>query len=50
MIYFLEFTKINLGIACVIKEFSKRYLDKGELYELRLEKRYPENGASVFVI
>lgn len=43
----LEFTKINLGIACVIKEFSKRYLDKGELYELRLEKDIPKRSIGI---
>ena len=26
----LEFAKINLGIACVTKEFSQEYLEKGE--------------------
>src|SRR5690606_7253370 len=26
----LEFTKINLGISCVIKEFAKDYLDRGD--------------------
>ena len=29
----LEFAKINLGIACVTKEFSQEYINKGLLYE-----------------
>lgn len=37
----LEFAKINLGVSCVIKEFSKEYLEKGELYELKLEEAIP---------
>ncbi len=32
----LEFSKIGLGISCVIREFSKRYLDTGELFEVKL--------------
>lgn len=38
----LEFAKINLGISCVIKEFSKDYLDKGDLYEVKLEEEIPK--------
>lgn len=34
----LEFSKINLGVGCVIKEFSKDYLEYGSLYELKLEE------------
>ena len=37
----LEFAKINLGVSCVIKEFSKTYLEKEELYELKLEEKIP---------
>ena len=32
----LEFARINLGIACVTKEFSQDYLNKGLLYEVQL--------------
>ena len=35
----LEFAKINLGIACVTKEFSKEYLEKGLLSEVHLRKQ-----------
>lgn len=38
----LEFAKINLGISCVIKEFSKDYLKKKILYEVRLEEEIPK--------
>lgn len=34
----LEFAKINLGIAGVIKEFSKEYLEGRILYEIKLEE------------
>lgn len=43
----LEFAKINLGISCVIKEFSKEYLKKGILYELRLEEDIPKRAIGV---
>ncbi|HWR60470.1 MAG TPA: LysR family transcriptional regulator [Clostridia bacterium] len=37
----LEFAKINLGIACVIKEFSRDYLEKGTVHEIRLTEEIP---------
>jgi LysR family transcriptional regulator, transcriptional activator of the cysJI operon len=40
----LEFTKINLGISCVIKEFSRDYLERGDLYEIRLEEELPKRS------
>lgn len=43
----IEFAKINLGIACVIKEFSKDYLDKGEIYELQLEQDIPKRSIGI---
>ncbi len=32
----LEFSKIGLGISCVVKEFSTEYLKSGELFEINL--------------
>lgn len=43
----LEFTKINLGISCVIKEFSSHYLDKEELYEIKLEDEIPKRNIGI---
>ncbi|RLL42662.1 LysR family transcriptional regulator [Oceanobacillus piezotolerans] len=43
----LEFTKINLGISCVIKEFAKDYLDRGDLYEVRLEEEIPKRSIGI---
>lgn len=43
----LEFAKINLGIACVTKEFSKEYLEKGILYELPLQEKIPPRSIGV---
>jgi len=37
----LEFARSNLGIACVTKEFSKDYLQRGLLYELTLIESIP---------
>lgn len=43
----LEFAKINLGIACVTKEFSQEYLDKGLLYEVQLTPPIPKRSIGV---
>ena len=37
----LEFTHANLGIACVIKEFSQDFLEQQKVYEMRLERPLP---------
>ncbi|GLC90024.1 LysR family transcriptional regulator [Lysinibacillus piscis] len=37
----LEFARSNLGIACVTKEFSQDYLQRGFLYELTLVDSIP---------
>ncbi|MED4534687.1 LysR family transcriptional regulator [Metabacillus fastidiosus] len=43
----LEFAKINLGIACVTKEFSQEYLNRGILYELQLIEDIPMRNIGV---
>ncbi|NWL87520.1 LysR family transcriptional regulator [Paenibacillus sp. 79R4] len=43
----LEFARINLGIACVTKEFSQEYLKKGVLYELPLSEGIPRRSIGV---
>lgn len=43
----LEFTKINLGISCVIREFSKHYLERGDLFELKLEEQIPKRSIGI---
>ncbi|SCG84414.1 HTH-type transcriptional regulator cynR Cyn operon transcriptional activator [Proteiniborus sp. DW1] len=43
----LEFAKINLGISCVIKEFSYEYLHNGLLYEVQLIEEIPERSIGV---
>ena len=43
----LEFAKINLGIACVTREFSLEYLDKKLLYEIPLVDEVPTRGIGV---
>ena len=37
----LEFARINLGVSCVVKEFSKDYLESKGLYEIRLRQPIP---------
>ena len=43
----LEFAKINLGIACVTKEFSQDYLTKGLLSEVQLTEEIPRRNVGV---
>ena len=44
----LQLAKINLGISCVIKEFSKEYLDNGSLFEIKQKNPMPERGIGYF--
>ncbi|MFC4660790.1 LysR family transcriptional regulator [Oceanobacillus aidingensis] len=43
----LEFTKINLGIACVTKEFSEEFLRKGLLHEVTLTEPIPKRSIGI---
>lgn len=43
----LEFARINLGIACVTKEFSQEYLNKGLLFEVELTEEIPKRSIGV---
>lgn len=43
----LEFAKINLGISCVIKEFSEEYLTKGTLHEIELVEEIPSRSIGI---
>ncbi len=40
----LEFTHANLGIACVIKEFSQKELKQEKVYEMKLKKPIPSRN------
>ena len=40
----LEFAKINIGIACVIREFSHDYMKDGSLYEIKLKEEIPNRS------
>ena len=40
----LEFAKINLGVACVVKEFSKEYLERGDLFQIKTEENIPKRS------
>lgn len=35
----VQFALRNLGVACVMKDFARKYIESGELIELRLEKK-----------
>lgn len=40
----LEFAKINLGIACVVKEFSQDYLKRKLLYKVKTKEEIPKRS------
>lgn len=43
----LEFAKINFGIACVTKEFSKEYIENGSLSEVQLLEEIPKRSVGI---
>jgi len=43
----LEFAKVGLGLACVVREFSENYLLEGSLYELNLVEDIPKRGIGI---
>ena len=43
----LQFAISNLGISCVIKEFSKDYLESGKLFEVKLEEEIPKRSIGI---
>lgn len=43
----LEFARINLGVSCVIREFSQEYLKKKELFEIKLNENIPERSIGI---
>jgi len=40
----LKLAQVNLGISCVIKEFSMEYLNQGLIHEIKLEEPLPERS------
>ncbi len=40
----LQFAKINLGIACVVKEFSLEYLEQEILFEVKTNEPIPKRN------
>lgn len=43
----MDFAKGNLGISCVVREFSKEYLEKGILHEVMLEEEIPSRNIGI---
>lgn len=43
----LEFAKIGLGIASVVREFSEEYLQDGTLYEIMLKDEIPQRSIGI---
>lgn len=43
----VEFARINMGIACVTREFTEEYLDRGNLHEVQLKEEIPHRSIGV---
>ena len=43
----VEFARINMGIACVTKEFTEEYLESGVLHEVQLKEQIPHRSIGV---
>lgn len=43
----LEFARINLGISCVTREFSKKYLESGELFQISTTEKLPSRQVGI---
>lgn len=43
----LEFAKHNLGVACVVKEFSQDYIRRGDVIVLALEECIPKRSVGI---
>ncbi len=43
----LDFAKINLGVACVTKEFSLSYIEQGLLKEVTLTEKIPQRSIGI---
>lgn len=44
----LQLTKINLGVSCVVKEFSENYMKDNSVFELKLSEPIPERAIGFF--
>ncbi|SDZ76340.1 DNA-binding transcriptional regulator, LysR family [Lachnospiraceae bacterium NK3A20] len=45
----VQFAARNLGIGCVVGDFAKEYLDRGELFELSFEEEIPEREFYIII-
>lgn len=46
----LEFAKINLGIACVTREFCEEELERGQLFEIQLTTPIPKRHIGIVTL
>jgi len=46
----LDFASINLGIACVVREFSREYLDRGLVHEIPVTPPVPKRTVGVCLL
>lgn len=43
----VQFTKRNLGIGCVVRNFAEEFIENGELFELNLKTSIPQRNICV---
>lgn len=43
----VQFVQKNFGVGCVVRDFARELLDKGDIFELQMEKKIPERHICV---
>lgn len=43
----VQFTLRNLGVGSVVKSFADKFIDSGELFELKLKRSFPQRNFSI---
>lgn len=43
----VQFALRNLGVGCVVRDFAREYLEKGELFEILFERKIPKRRMCV---
>lgn len=43
----VQFVQKNFGVGCVVRDFASEFLEKGDIFELQMEKKIPERHICV---
>lgn len=45
----VQFARRNLGVASVVEDFAKEYVERGELFQLKLQKKIPSRNICILL-